>query len=423
MTRPARRPDPGQVGRRTVLRGGVLGSVGAVALATGVAAAPGPNAEDLKGSPTGELVEPFHGPWQAGILTPPQPHAAFVALDLDPGTDREQLARLMRIWTDDISRLMAGRAPVTDQEPELAARVSGLTVTVGWGPPLFDKVGLERHRPRWLQPVPDLTIDRLEPAWAQSDLLLQVAAHSPLTVAHARRLLVGAARGIASVAWVQTGYREPMERHGWSMRNQLGQVDGTVQPELTTDGGRDLGLVVIGGRRLTGTSDATPAPGDMDPRWTGGSSLVLRRIEMDLDGWERADRVAREHLVGRDLTTGAPLSGGTVDTPVDLHATHPNGLPVIDAAAHVRRAAPHAPEERFLRRPYMYEDVAPDGSTRAGLLFAAYQADPVRQFVPVQRRLAEADLLNLYTTPVGSSVYALLPGCPEDGWLGEQLLN
>lgn len=418
------RPDgrgQGQVDRRTLLRGGVVGGVGAVALATGVASAPAPSARDDV-LPAGDLTEAFHGRWQAGILTAPQPHAAFVALDLDPGADRERLSRLMRIWTDDISRLMSGRAPVTDQEPELAARVSGLTVTVGWGAPLFDRVGLEERRPPWLQPVPPLGIDRLDPAWGQSDLVLQVAAHSPLTVARTRRLLVGAARGLASVTWVQTGHREPMERHGWSMRNQFGQVDGTVQPSLTQDGGRDLGLVVIGGDRLAGDADPSPVTGDVDPWWVGGSSLVLRRIAMDLEGWERADRVAREHLLGRDLAGGAPLSGGTVDTPVDLHATLPGGLPVIDAAAHVRRASPHAPGERFLRRPYMYEDAGPHGRTEAGLLFTAYQADPVRQFVPVQQRLAEADLLNLYTTPVGSAVYALLPGCPRGGWLGQPLL-
>lgn len=418
--------DPGRIGRRTLLRGGLLGGAGAVALATGVStAAPGEAAVSADGPgaagagspgsarssvPVGDLVESFHGPHQPGILTPPQPHAAFVALDLDAGSGREQLARLMRVWTEDIARLMAGRSPVTDQEPELTERVSGLTVTVGWGAGAFEKAGLQAHRPSWLRALPSLPIDELDERWGEADLLLQVAAYSPVTVAHARRHLVNAAVGIARTRWIQPGYREPMERHGWSMRNQMGQVDGTVQPDVTPEAsGRDLPLVLIDGDGA-------------DPFWRGGSSLVLRRIEMDMDGWARADRVAREHMMGRDLATGAPMTGGDVDTPVDLHATHPNGLTVIDGAAHVRRAAPHAPHERFLRRPYLYEDVAPDGSTDTGLLFTAYQADPVRQFLPVQQRLAEADLLNIYTTPVGSAVFALLPGCPEGGWLGQDLL-
>ena len=93
-----------------------------------------------------------------------------------------------------------------------------------------------------------------------------------------------------------------------------------------------------------------------------------------------------------------------------------------DAHAHVRRASPHAPHERFLRRPYSYEQVGTDGAVETGLLFAAFQADPVRQFLPVQRRLAEGDLLNLWTVPVGSAVYAVLPGCAEGDWLGLALL-
>lgn len=411
--------DPGRIDRRSLLRGGLLGGAGAVALASGVVAvAPGAAAPSSdvppQGSalpPAGDLVESFHGSFQPGILTPPQPHAAFVALDLDEGSGRTQLARLMRVWSQDISRLMAGRSPVTDQEPELTERVAGLTVTVGWGAGAFIKAGLQDRRPSWLGALPPLPIDELDERFGEGDLLLHVAAHSPVTVAHARRHLVNAAVGIAHTRWVQTGYREPMERHGWQMRNHFGQVDGTVQPEVSPDGsGRDLDLVLIGGE-------------SGDPWLRGGSSLVLRRIRMDMEDWARADRVAREHVLGRDLSTGAPMTGGDVDTPVDLHATHPNGLLVIDGAAHVRRASPDAPHERFLRRPYLYEDITPDGRTETGLLFTAYQADPVRQFLPVQQRLAEADLLNIYTTPVGSAVFALLPGCPEGGWLGEGLLS
>ena len=58
----------------------------------------------------------------------------------------------------------------------------------------------------------------------------------------------------------------------------------------------------------------------------------------------------------------------------------------------------------------------------AGLVFVAFCADPLRQFLPVQERLAEADLMNLWTTPVGSAVFAVLPGCSEGGLLGGDLV-
>lgn len=53
----------------------------------------------------------------------------------------------------------------------------------------------------------------------------------------------------------------------------------------------------------------------------------------------------------------------------------------------------------------------------------SFQADPLAQFVPVQRRLDELDLLNTWTTPTGSAVFAVPPGCEEGGFVGETLLG
>ncbi|CAO5238621.1 hypothetical protein FAGKG844_250040 [Frankia sp. AgKG'84/4] len=60
--------------------------------------------------------------------------------------------------------------------------------------------------------------------------------------------------------------------------------------------------------------------------------------------------------------------------------------------------------------------------SNSGLLFASYQADVSSQFVPIQRRLEELDLLNEWITPVGSAVFALPPGCARGGFVGETLL-
>ena len=78
--------------------------------------------------------------------------------------------------------------------------------------------------------------------------------------------------------------------------------------------------------------------------------------------------------------------------------------------------------DRFLRRPYSYDD-APQGNevSNSGLIFVAYAADVAAQFVPVQQRLAESDLLNLWTTPIGSAVFAVLPGALAGESLGEKL--
>ena len=128
--------------------------------------------------------------------------------------------------------------------------------------------------------------------------------------------------------------------------------------------------------------------------------------------------------MGRNLHNGAPLTGTKeFDTP-DLKATYENGMPVIASFAHVRRAKTDNPAEKFLRRPLNYEDgLLPSGEPNAGLIFAAYMADIQKQFVPVQQRLADLDLMNTWTTPIGSAVFALPPGCQPGGYIGEGLLG
>ncbi len=190
------------------------------------------------------------------------------------------------------------------------------------------------------------------------------------------------------------------------MRNLFGQVDGTANPE---PGSRDFADVVWAS----------------DPGWlAGGTSLVLRRIRMDLDGWDKVDRSGRENTIGRRLSDGAPLTGGRETDAPDFDAVDALGFPVINSDAHIRRAHGANPGERFVRRPYTYDETPPAGElSDVGLLFATFQADVDRQYLPVQRRLAEADLLNVWTTPVGSAVFAIPPGCGEGGYVGETLLG
>ena len=347
----------------------------------------------------------FRGTHQAGILDSPPAHATFVALDLENGADADSVRRLLTVWTDDIERLMAGRAPLTDLEPELAAVTAQLTVTVGVGPALVEATGADV--PGWLAPLPPLKIDALEDRWSGGDLFLQICATSPTTVAHAQRRLLTGIAGLARVRWVQRGFREPHEGPGVPMRNLFGQVDGTVQPDVA---GVDAGLLWAG---------------DSAPQWLrGGSAVVVRRIAMDLEAWDRADRLSRENAMGRRLDTGAPVTGTELHDSPDLQAVDALGFHVIDDAAHMRRAHATAPHERFLRRPYSYDDPPEDGATSSsGLVFVAYQADPLRQFLPVQQRLADRDLLNLWTSPVGSAVFAVLPGAGPGEILGEAMLR
>jgi len=392
------------VGRRGLVASvGVLAGAAALGGCTRGMGAAAPAVASRPPVPEPLPTRSFHGARQAGVGDAPQAFLTLVALDLTEGADADTIRRLMTVLSDDIERLMSGRGTLTDVEPELATRPSELTVTVGWGPGAFAAAGTAP--PSWLGPLPEFSIDALEDRWSGGDLVLQVCGQSPVVVAHAVRRLVTGATPMAHQRWVQRGFREPHLAPGETMRNLFGQLDGTVNPQV-------------------GTAEEDSVIWDDGTGWRAhASAMVVRRIAMDLDRWDRADRVAREHTIGRRLDTGAPLTGGDEHSPPDLTAVDEIGLPVIDTFSHMRRSMPQSPQERFLRRPYNYDDPPQDGSvSSSGLIFIAFCADPVRQFVPVQQRLAEADLLNLYTTPIGSAVFAVLPGCAPGEVLGGNLI-
>ena len=399
-------PSAGRrLSRRHLLLGGAaagIGAVGAVGIDLATKSSPPAVADPLNGAQT----VPFYGAHQAGVDTVPQSNASLIALDLNAETDAASLARFMKILTSDAARLSQGEAALADSEPELAVAPARLTVTFGFGPGLVARAG--GTAPTWLRPLPAFGVDQLEPAWGDGDLLLQVAADDALIVAHATRMLLKDSRSFATVRWVQTGFRRApgSVKPGTTMRNLFGQVDGTVN---FAPGTPDFERLVWGQAE--------------NPAWLhGGTGFVLRRIAMNLDKWDKLDRGGREASVGRTLSNGAPLTGHNETDDPDFDAKTPMGFPVIPEFSHLRRARSENPDERILRRGYNYDD-APTGArvSNSGLLFVSFQADVDAQFVPIQRRLDELDLLNEWITPIGSAVFAIPPGCAEGGYIGDTL--
>ncbi|GAA2099042.1 MULTISPECIES: Dyp-type peroxidase [Brevibacterium] len=396
--------------RRRVLAGGAAAGAGGLLLTgctgdgrtrgTGASAALSP-AEALRDAPVGGDTVPFHGAHQAGVSTEPQAFASFLALDLDPEAGTEEIRRLLWVLTDDAVRLTQGRGALADTEPELAVSPARLTVTFGFGPEFVRRAAGETAVPAWLKPLPEFGIDRLEERWSGGDLLLQVGCDDQVTLAHAARVLLKNSRAWTSLRWRQSGFRRSRgaEKPGTTMRNLFGQVDGTVNPRPDDE-------------------DFASTVWAEDGWMAGGTSLVLRRIRMDLDEWDRVDRSARDSALGRRQSDGAPLTGEDEFDPPDFQAEGSNGFPVIPEFSHVARANGGDARPTMLRRSYNYEE---DSGDDAGLLFAAYQRDPDTGFVPVQRRLDELDILNQWTTPVGSAVFAIPPGCEEGGFVGETL--
>lgn len=413
MTDPADQHETRGASRRRFLLGGAAAgwgaalALGADALANPVSADPASPAE---AGPTedsaglrGSAVVPFHGRHQAGVSVTPQAHSTFLALDLLEDVDAEALGRLMRLLTSDAERLTQGQGALADMEPELAHNPSRLTITFGFGPRLLERAVVQV--PTWLAPLPPFRIDALQGEWSDGDLLIEVASDDPVTIAHATRSVLKSARSFTTQRWRQDGFRHAYgsRPQGSTMRNLFGQVDGTVNP-------------------APGTEDFESLVWIPDGPLAGGTSLVIRRIAMNLESWDDLAREGREESVGRTLDTGAPLTGTAEHDEPDFEAVGPIGFPVIAAEAHIRRARSDDTSQRFYRRGYNYDETPGAGETsRSGLIFTAFQADPVAQFVPVQQRLDELDLLNEWTTPIGSAVFVIPPGCGRGGYIGETL--
>ncbi|WP_306839234.1 Dyp-type peroxidase [Catenuloplanes nepalensis] len=388
--------------RRGLFTGGAAALGGAVAGGTVVSLGP-EAAPSARPAPVlvdyGQVVEPFYGARQSGVETIPQAHAAFVAFTLAPGSDRDALGRMMRLLTDDAARLTRGEAPLADTEAELAVVPARLTVTFGFGPGLYAAARL----PSPVAPLPAFPqIDRLEDRWNGGDLLIQICADDPITVTHAQRMLIKDSRPFATVRWVQRGFRRSagVEAADRTQRNLLGQLDGTANP-----------------------ASGTPSFGTAVWREDGSTQLVVRRIRAELEEWDLLGRTDKENAVGRKLANGAPLTGtAELDEP-DFAKLDATGFPVMPDFAHVTRARQTDDRLKIVRRPYNYDEApAADGTADCGLIFASYQADIVRQYIPIQTRLAEKDLMNEWITPIGSAVFAIPPGVPEGGWIGQQVL-
>ena len=413
-------PDPSASPRssRRISRRGLLGYAGTTGLGAAAGAglvvavggdspAPAAPADPAALGAPGATVSPW-GRHQPGVAQHPPAVTEVVALDLHDEVDREALGRLMRVWTGDVEALTAGRGAPGDPAPWLSNPAADLTITVGVGP---GALGADRfgEGPTGFAEVPPMTHDRLEDRWSGGDLCVTVAGRDGTTVAHAVRRMVADAEPFARLRWRQVGSWNGTDPEGRPQtgRNLFGQVDGSGNPRPGTE-----------------LFDSTVWIDE--GRWSGATTMVLRRIRMDLDTWDELTRDEQERSVGRRLSDGAPLTGGDELDDLDLTAESQGRL-VVPRDAHSRRSHPSLHGGRRIFRKganYTREVDTPRGArVESGLLFASYQADLTDQFVPLQRSLDELDQLNEWTTAIGSAVFVVLPGFEDGSWLGESLLT
>nr|WP_311243468.1 iron uptake transporter deferrochelatase/peroxidase subunit [Microbacterium sp. WCS2018Hpa-23] len=412
---------PTGLSRRGLLGLALGGGVASLAVGVGAGLTGGVALGRARAHADAEHAYDFFGAHQAGITTPVQEHLHFASFDMMPRTDRDDLITLLQDWTYAASRMTQGlevsatgavggdaEVPPDDTGEALGLPAAGLTITIGFGPGLFenedgDRYGIAAGRPAALERLPAFLGDDLDPQASHGDLCIQACADDPQVAVHAIRNLSRIAFGRAKLRWSQLGFGKTSRTTSdqATPRNLFGFKDGTANILADDSAALDENVWV-------GSSD--------EPAWmTGGSYLVARKIAMLIETWDRVRLSEQDAIIGRDKGAGAPLSGGDEFTAPDF------GTSAIDADAHVRLAHPDQNDGiRILRRGFNYVNGNNDlGRLDAGLFFLSYQRDPA-QFITLQRRLS-TDLMNEYIRHVGSGIWAIPAGATPGSYVGAEL--
>lgn len=432
---PAPSPEPHR-GRSGVSRRGLLGAAGAglAGLAAGAAGGFALGSEETASSPQtpGTRTYPFYGEHQAGILTPVQDRLHFAAFDVITNS-RAELVQLLKDWTAAAARMTQGLgagevgptsgpygAPPDDTGEAIGLPPAGLTITFGFGPTLFradgmSRFGLAARQPDALQRLPHFPADKLDPQRSDGDLCVQACADDPQVAVHAVRNLARIAFGRAALRWSQLGFgrTSSTSTSQTTSRNLMGFKDGTMNVKAEDPAAVDTHVWV-------------PADADSKGRWlAGGSYLVVRRINMTIETWDRQPLSEQERVIGRTKAEGAPLSGGGEFSQPDFRLSGSDREPLVATDAHVRLVHPsNNGGAKMLRRGYNFVDGS-DGLGRmdAGLFFLAYVRDPGTQFIPIQMKLGLGDGLSEYLQHTGSALFAIPPGIAQGEHVGQALFS
>jgi deferrochelatase/peroxidase EfeB len=387
-------------------------------------------------------AEPFWGKHQSGIATKPQHFIYFAAFDLTTN-NRDDVVKLLKAWTAAAARMADGetaqplesglKLAVTPTAPKdgnadeipdpgtraadtgevLGMPASRLTITFGFGASLFvhdgrDRFGLAARRPEALVDMPNFgAIDQMAPDHTGGDIAIQACAEDPQVAFHAVRQLARIAEGVATIHWVQTGYKPIAgDRHllGFSAEEK---TPGMNAPEAN--------LIWVGKE---------------GPAWMrGGSYIVARRIRFALEHWDQMPQAYQESAVGEMKHPAMPGA----HSPTSAKAPSDDFVTEDSSPSHLAIVSPG--RDSMLRRSFSYNDGVNFISERwppwrqgleydAGMFFICFQRDPRTGFIAVFREMGNRDFrLNQFWTHVGGGLFAVPPGAKQGEYIGQGLFE
>lgn len=402
---------PSSLSRRRLLKGVAIGGSSLI-LGKAIAAQPTEknNASEFSSFATGKVA--FYGEHQAGITTPAQRHAYFMVLKLD-NTDKQAVIKLFKEWTKQSALLTQGKniasysknklLPPTDTGEADDLHPYNLTLTFGVSPSFLTKLGLQDKAPKEFKALPHFPRDQLQEQYIGGDICIQSCADDPQVAFHAVRQLVRYARtSMVSMLWAQSAFNS-YDKKSHTPRNLFAFKDGTANKSTLDEADKYVWV---------------DSPGWMK----GGSYLVVRRIQMHLETWDRTSFGEQENTFGRDKIHGAAMGQEKEFDAVDTSLKEQNGDPVMPIDSHTRLA--HDTGVQLLRRSYSYAEGINTRTSQydAGLLFISFQKSP-QQFISVQNAFGNVDKMNEYITHIGSGLFASFSGVKEGEYLGQALLE
>ena len=323
-----------------------------------------------RASPTSVGEVPFRGAHQAGIITPARDRMHFVALDVITD-DADVLRDLLTAWTAAAERMtpmaprrrpveVGGRRAYGCRPTPVKALdlpPSGLTVTIGYGPSLFDKA-LRAGRSQTCCVARASGLYGRRPGPGQVGRGSRTSRPAPTTrrsrSTRFRNLIRMGLRHPVSVRWSQLGFgRTSSTSHAEDPRTSLRFQDGTNNLMAEDGAALDQHVWIA----------AADVPGPT--AWAaGGSYLVARRIRMHIEVWDRTSLQEQEDIFGRGKLEGASHWGrGRVRHGRLRRSAHGRAARQSRRSRTLRWPSSNLDGVRILQRGYNFTDGSTVGAT------------------------------------------------------------
>ena len=394
-----------KISRRDFLKKAGIAGAG---VAIGASGASGILAKMINGT-SGQLIGneeiSFYGEHQSGIATPVQKNVYFAVLDLR-SIELEEIKQMFKDWTDYTEKLMSGELvapelknhllPPADTGETVGLNPYRLTVTFGISPTFLDKLKLDSKKLPEFKDLPHFPRDQIKDKYKGGDICIQACADDAQVAFHAVRNLVRKGRSLIDLKWTQSGFL-PIGNGKETPRNLFGFKDGTENPKNENDFKNVVWY-------------------DKNNWLKNGTYLIVRRIQMHLETWDRTNLQEQENTFGRYKESGAPFAT------IDIEKKGSDGKPIIPIDSHVYLAKKAG--TKICRRAFSYSNGIDEisGQFDAGLLFLCFQKDP-EQFIKIQNSLGNEDKLNEYITHVGTGIFACFGGVKKGEYIGQKLFE